>query len=233
MATDVHVKERPILFSAPMVRAILEGRKTQTRRVVKPQPKHRIIEGMGHITIGMDPADDGCVWYDADGKQPGQEVRCPYGRIGDRLWVRETWGLTAVDDTPPFSAGDVLRGEASIVMSHYQTRVHYRATELRDDMMWRPSIHMPRCASRITLEVTGVRAERLHGISETDALAEGFKKLPASGRVVLEQGGQYFGNCWQTARSAFHNLWDSINGKRGCSWDTDPWVWVVEFERLE
>lgn len=211
--------ERPILFSAPMVRAILEGTKTQTRRVVKPQPEW-----------------DG-KWFKWDGHRPGSPYgacsgntlnasmmmgwSCPYGQPGDRLWVRETWahGIHAMaavrDQDGPFV---------------------YAATDRDDQRLgdrWRPSIHMPRCASRITLELTGVRVERLWEVSETDAVAEGVASITVSdggaSRWVnysrLDSKGSAFGD----ARSSYRSLWEEINGQG--SWDANPWVWVVEFER--
>ena len=188
------MKERPILFSGPMVRAILDGRKTQTRRVVKPQPvgRQRVIEGLAHVTRGMNPADDGAVWYVGDCISSGVEIRCPFGSPGDRLWVKETW----------------CRGRAF---------VFYRAdcggdppSEYTDDWnaplvdRWRPSIHMPRSASRLTLEVVSVRVERLADISEADAKAEGYASA-----------SEFLGAPW------------------ACSVGPNPWVWVVEFKRVE
>lgn len=171
------MKERPILFSAPMVRAILDGRKTQTRRVVK------LRNGQY-----MPPSEK------ADINGWRQMLRnCPYGQPGDRLWVRETH----------FDAKRLNEG-----------RILYRADGDVSRFGWTPSIHMPRSASRITLEVTGVRVERLQDISEADAVAEG---------VVWEQG--------QTAINVFETLWESINGAG--SWDANPWVWVVEFKRAK
>lgn len=175
------MKERPILFSAPMVRALLDGRKTQTRRVVKPQPTATREEAIRTYGKG------GTFILEAG----FFGVRCPYGQLGDRLWVRETWGACA--GSPVYRADD-------------------NAT-CPDGGRWKPSIHMPRWASRITLEVTGVRVERLQDISEEDAIAEG----------VPEQRG----DPW-----AFQCLWDSINGARErCSWAANPWVWAITFSR--
>lgn len=150
----MEVRERPILFSAAMVRAILDGRKTQTRRVVKPQPTHRLVEPKLGLTIGMDPADDGAVWYDADGISPGRPVRCPYGRPLDRLWVRESFIRHA---SIPQLVGYVADGcEAT---EHWEKQS--------------PSIHMPRRFCRIVLEIADVRVERVQEITEEDAKAEG------------------------------------------------------------
>jgi hypothetical protein len=180
------MKERPILFSGPMVRAILEGRKTQTRRVIKPvQPR-----ADGRWPAGRNPIDD-----------------CPYGASGDRLWVRETWG-------------------------HCDGGTCYRASEadsvLPDDGRWRPSIHMPRWASRIALEVTDVRVEPLNSVSEEDAKSEGVT-IPSYDRDLkpVEVDGFVSG----AARIAFKELWANINGLD--SWDANPWVWVISFKRVE
>jgi hypothetical protein len=186
--------ERPILFSAPMVRAILAGTKTQTRRVVKPAHKAWIEMPVTHQLGEWD-------------KRP-----LPYGKPGDRLWVRETWQAVSGND------------RARHIMTHPRPDrgwLEYAATPRADEpaYKWRPSIHMPRWASRITLEVTGVRVERLQDISEADAMAEGVHYS------LLEkiQAGQ---DRW--ARHAYKKLWESIHGPG--SWDLNPWVWVVEFK---
>ena len=189
------MRERPILFSAPMVRAILAGAKTQTRRIMKPQPT-RVDGGV--------PFGDGPKWARA---APGSAViSCPHGKRGDRLWVRE----------------------AHYIIGEYR-EVFFRATQdsstsptLSWPGPWRPSIHMPRWASRITLEVTGVRVEHLHDISEADARAEGAPfELARQDSVRLGATASY--------RAGFQRLWGSINGPG--SWDEDPWVWVIEFKR--
>jgi hypothetical protein len=199
------MRERPILFSAPMVRALLTGTKTQTRRVVKV-----------HIVASMDPPRgkaDVEAWYPfvelGDGSFVSVTTLCPYGQPGDRLWVRETFSRHV--DESGFGSDKTI----------------YRADGERDGMLWTPSIHMPRWASRITLEVTGVRVERLQDISEADAVAEG---------IVMEPEG-YWGiegadedHLRSTPEIAYRNLWESINGPG--SWDANPWVWVVEFKRV-
>ncbi|EGK73332.1 hypothetical protein METUNv1_00510 [Methyloversatilis universalis FAM5] len=191
------MKERPMLMSAPMVRAILAGTKTQTRRVVKPQPQM--------VTDRTIKPWDG----DADAllsllTKTGKS--CPYGQPGDRLWVREAF----------CDARKALLG-----------RVLYRAS---GDVAcgWQPSIHMPRCASRITLEVTAVRVERLQDISIEDAKAEGaWPDSSVVGRCMA-----YFGidALAVNPRLAFRMVWEQINGPG--SWDANPWVWVVEFKRV-
>lgn len=201
-------KERPILFSGPMMRAILEGRKTQTRRVVKPQPPARYQnlwpEFNGRGTVGpigwfwsKETSGSGAEQQDLIGINP-----CPYGRIGDRLWVRETWLPFDRDHRPPDYAyrADVTPDGEDVRQEHIRCGRNYR---------WRPSIHMPRAASRITLEMTSVRVERLQGISEADAMAEGCERIELGpheigGIPVHPMTSSYF--------EAFRKLWQSING---------------------
>ena len=208
--TETKVKERPILFSGPMVRAILEGRTTQTRRVIKP--KHEFFVDDGHDGINR-------VYYPCyvTGEPEPQEILCPYGSVGERLWVRETWAVVpkVSDDGPKHKA----KGDG--------TGATWRAdwNGNPSGFPWKPSIHMPRWASRITLEVTGVRVERLNDISEADAYSEGVTipshyKFASNGRP----------NDRNEARVTFETLWESINGPE--SWPLNPWVWVVEFKRI-
>ena len=221
-------KERPIIFSGPMVRAIIDGRKTQTRRVVKPQPTHRLIDGLAHVTRGMDPADDGAVWYDGDCIGTGREVRAPW-LVGDMLWVRETWAVICEDP------------DATITTNRIEYKADTGATNpggwdaAPDDaeaIRWRSPIHMPRWACRLTLRVDSVRVERLNDISEEDAIAEGMVYF--DGRNY-EAGGWHSGKTdhgyFPTAVDAYSDLWDRINGNRH-PWASNPWVWVVTFARL-
>lgn len=206
------MKERPILFSSPMVRAILEGRKTQTRRVIADQENdwasvHPDGSGLGWIAWAPKP-ETAAFTVKA---YPGEDgFKCPHGVPGDRLWVRETW-LDISEHG--FDAGG---GE------HFYNKVAYRASNdpVTNGSPWRPSIFMPRWASRITLEITGVRVQRVQEISEEDANAEGV--VPAVPTVKLL--GEY--------RVAYKHLWDSLNAKRGYGWDKNPWVWVIEFKRV-
>lgn len=176
------MKERPILFSAPMVRAILKGRKTQTRRVVKSQPP-LFAHATRHHQRLMVP-------------------NCPYGQPGDLLWVREAWAYHP--DYPESTRRAIYRSEPG---------VEY------DVPRWRPSIHMPRWASRILLEIVAVRVERLNDISEADAMAEGVDAFINSDGDEIEQ-----------ASVMFMRLWEQINGPG--SWAANSWVWVVEFKKL-
>ena len=208
--------EHPIIFSDEMVRAILDGRNTQTRRVLRPQPPQIVdLEPWYNGYLG------GWQWRVMGGMEPApvNDSYCPYGTPGERLWVRETWF--------PLQDPNTCWKEGS------KPDVVYRADHPQDEVTredwasigvdrWRPSIHMPRWASRITLEVTAVRVERVQGISEEDAWAEGFSDPDGANRGYLDR-----------ARYWFHMLWDSINGKRpGCGWADNPWVWIVEFRRV-
>ena len=212
------MKERPILFSAPMVRAILAGTKTQTRRAVKP---HKAfvewgVKGPGDAyDATVDDAGQGFFLVAGDHGYAGP-VPCPYGQPGDRLWVRECWARDDEDASLMYRADVGLGGDADEWERGRLDGVpRYR---------WRPSIHMPRWASRITLEVTGVRVERLNDISGPDAAAEGIQFRALGAGVPLK------GNIWKQNIEKFRALWESINGAG--SWDANPWVWVVEFKML-
>ena len=209
------VRERPILFSAPMVRSILDGRKTQTRRVVEPQPDKVVLSYYPGGLVAHDlECNETAIKYGNGFEDDDRQWKCPYGAPGDRLWVRETWQQDPAGDRA----------------------VCYRATGHDEkcvipDHLWRPSIFMPRWASRLTLGITAVRVQRLQEISEDDAIAEGCK-LPASGRITDVQGGQYAGRIWWNAVTWYKELWDSINGKTH-PWTSNPWVWVIEFRGVE
>lgn len=191
-----------MLFNAMMVRAILEDRKTQTRRICKIDP----LDGFDNPNCAENLA------------------LCPYGVAGDRLWVREAWARES--DLIAYDKG----GNPIFYRADHPTGLFHDSME---PMHWRPSIHMPRWASRITLEITKVRVERLQDISEEDAIAEGvghnfvmnggwpdYQHIDKSGHCTLTQ---------DSAKMSYATLWDSINGKG--AWDANPWVWVIEFKR--
>lgn len=234
------MKERPIIFSGPMVRALLDGSKTQTRRVA-PVARLRITPyGDGSVTWGVNFSKSikGVLGSHSGGRLNEVQARriiasqfCPYGQPGDRLWVRETW-RGVVEINPPGKTTEL--GIARYVPDQeYCRRVEYRATQDRDGGPWRPSTHMPRWASRITLEVTGVRIENLQDISEADAIAEGIETNEYFARQ------EYF-DCVAPAGShgrprpisEYQALWDSLNAAR-CPWVDSPYVWVVEFKRAQ
>lgn len=214
------MKERPILFSGPMVRAILAGRKTETRRVVTVPWKGRT---RGLPTEPHYVEEDGrLLWMDEAGDYHPIEPLCPHGQPGDRLWVRETFGMIECGHGRDVMTDDGLSGMV------------YRADgQPKSDTFegWEPSIFMPRALSRITLDVVGVRAERLHAITDVGACAEGIYGAPS---------GLHGDNRWTwdgdvghyvTPREAYRFLWDDINGaKPGRRWHDNPWVWVITFK---
>ena len=204
------MKERPILFSAPMVRALLAGTKTQTRRAFKTK--------------------NGGVWPNANDLPGMRQIlrSCPYGQPGDRLWVRETWQGPLLEE---FEVDADADWHLPSHIHQYQNPAHcvYAADggpapeyiDLDDNMRngWRPSIHMPRWASRITLEITSVRVERLRACNEVDAIAEG---APWAACGAPQEGSH---------KAGFAQLWEQINGHG--SWEANPWVWVIEFKAIE
>ena len=218
-----------------MIRAILDNRKTQTRRVAKP-PRFLADEGVTPSSIETFYLSCDGAWVMAAGSFFMDGIACPYGQPGDRLWVRETWGVFDrstdwVEDGQPtpyeidYAIGYRADGEDSKDVEWMDAPAEHR--QLLDDNRWRPSIHMPRWASRITLEVTEVRAQRVQDTTDEDALAEG---CPTDPEELSNAGGWYDG-----PRPAlwFSHLWDSINAKRGFSWESNPWVWAVTFRRIE
>ncbi|HGE8482390.1 TPA: hypothetical protein ACGD7T_001223 [Serratia marcescens] len=229
------MKERPVIFNGEMVRAILDGRKTQTRRVMKPQPEpcyrgghwwpSNTFKTMLHIEEQMQNGAGG--WGGLAGDA------CPFGAVGGRLWVRETFmdltgtgieattgkfeGFAYRTDTPAGSYGDEVRKEYGL--------------------KWTPSLHMPRKACRILLEITAVRVERLNDISEEDAKAEGVRAIennfgngPAYCDYLLPNLDDT-AEWYNRASDSFKSLWKSIYGEE--SWHANPWVWVIEFSRVE
>lgn len=228
------ITERGMIFNAEMVRALLSGRKTQTRRIMKPQPEpcprgghwwpSNVFKTMLHVEDEMQNGKGG--WGGLVGDA------CPFGAVGDRIWVRETWGVVShafsddglmidwVPDRPATAIHEMPFGNG-----YYSGYAIYAAdgdfTWGDDDgyedgrSCWKPSIHMPRAASRILLEITDVRVERLRSMSQDDSRAEGV--IAASG--PMEAG------------LAFRELWDSIYGEE--SWKANPWVWVIKFKRIE
>jgi len=186
------MKERPIPFNGAMVRAILDGRKTHTRRPMNPQPVGNVL------------------WTAYPECKSDAEHVCPYGPPGDRLWVRETWQTLQIwDHLPPNKVPT-------------DSDIQYPATWDHWVSKRRPSIHMPRWASRIALEITGVRVERLQDITEEGAKAEGLIGIKGS------EESPWF----TTPISEFHDLWDSIY-RGDCRWDANPWIWDVEFRVIE
>ena len=219
------MNEHPIIFSTPMVQAILSGIKTQTRRIINPQPPEiwdrceRIFNPDGSI-LG---------WVFFNSKDPDfhgnlkRKREFPYGRIGDYLWVRETWNNDWCDHAIYKANG----GSAREAGYEHEPR-------------WKPSIHMPKKLSRITLEITDIRVERVQEISEEEAKDEGLitslflpKELHSNGmsRYITKEDSSK--HVLQPYQNEFSFLWDKINAKRGYGWDKNPWVFVIEFKRTK
>lgn len=215
------MKERPILFQGPMVRALLAGTKTQTRRAMRIQPdgetkihvehfNQTVVDRYGDEQPG--PEVFGAWWHDGE-----CGLLCPYGAPGDGLWVRETWAYhvhaqaTQHDEDGPW-----------VYAADGQPALQMRLCD-----RWRPSIHMPRVACRLTLDVTGVRVEQLQDISEQDALAEGIVQLHDGG-YGLRDGSHYHAI---DPRQSYFSLWEAINGVG--SVERNDWVWAVAFQRVQ
>jgi hypothetical protein len=206
------MKERPILFSAPMVRAILDGTKTQTRRVVKLP----IIDK----SFGCEIA--GC---EINGELESGHLISPYGEVGDQLWVRETFAEVGTCDPQwiLYRASDYMQQVRKYGFDNYLAE---------KEVKWKPSIFMPRYASRIQLEITNIRVERLTVISEDDSYAEGIERLypdsPEHNHASIMIGNGHYN--FNKAAGCYKFLWEHINGAG--SWAKNPWVWVIEFKRV-
>ncbi|BEL74396.1 ASCH domain-containing protein [Serratia marcescens] len=224
------MKERPVIFNSEMVRAILDGRKTQTRRVianVSPDnciPLHKPTK-----------TKDGIYTHVMDA--PGHGL-CPFGQVGDRLWVRETFAVLGNEDGCPIDwDGNLIKGDEKHAARIYKASCwqepgNYGLWSIPDrdtqyEGAWRPSIHMPRWASRMTLEITAVRVERLNSIGDVEAMREGIQNLTTCSHADFGIPGVV--NAQHPVR-AFQLLWESIYGEE--SWSANPWVWVIEFRRV-
>ncbi|HEJ7022435.1 TPA: hypothetical protein SMF52_003713 [Serratia marcescens] len=220
------MKERPVIFNSEMVRAILNGRKTQTRRVINPQPT--LSERTGFNWKGA-AYGIGSTYRDTVRNFANCFKTCPFGQVGDRLWVRETFAVLGNEDGCPIDwNGNLIKGDEKQAARIYKASCwqepgNYGLWSIPDretqyEGTWRPSIHMPRWASRIMLEITAVRVERLNDISEEDAKAEGVKAGVCPGHEHMMH------------QVAFSELWQSIYGEE--SWRANPWVWVIEFKQV-
>jgi hypothetical protein len=211
-------KERPILFSTEMVQAILAGRKTQTRRVIKPQPPEDCKDS--------EPMIDWCDFEDHGWKNcfvsfemaqgDSHSVKSPYGKVGDLLWVRETWAPMYNEFGYTGYKADDFSGIDNIKDHLYKGK-------------WKPSIHMPKSRARIFLEITEIKAQRLQDISEEDAKNEGIS-ITESGNYK-NYGHAPYNKDLEDAASSFMTLWWRINGMD--SWDANPWVWVIKFKVIK
>lgn len=246
-----------IQFNDEMVRAVLEGRKTQTRRPIK-WPIYSKSDGTKRRIFG--PTDIGIINEVLKERQKYPlYIVCPYGQVGDRLWVREAFALESMVESgqePPFSDGRPIQYwndgvPCSRKDAEFWIQPHYRSTDPTPELCyedsdgeptvrWKPSIHMPRWASRITLKITGIRVERLREITEEDAIKEGarkFEDLPS--RHPYGQDPRWSmetppstEHCLGSARHAFGSTWNSIYGKKGLWWETNCFVWVIGFKRV-
>lgn len=205
-----------------MVRAILDGRKKKTRRTTGLDYINRNPDDYGPINVGVFSLKAGPEVFGAYDNSGEWGVKCPYGRPGDRLWVRETWA--PLDDSGAcfYRSGipEYVASQPTGAWLDYPYDSVY-APKCPESIRWRPAIHMPRAASRILLEITGIRVERLQDISEEDAIAEGIEK-----NCIYNNGRRYV----ESPIHSFCTLWQSINGPE--SWDENPWVWVVEFKQI-
>lgn len=236
------MRERGMIFNAEMVRAILEGTKTQTRRIMQDQPDAIPKEGEFGRPGFWIPWNAGKTML----RNEDMRLACPFGAVGDRLWVRETW--QAIHDSPDEHGNVEDRTWMPSILKKPDSYWHpvYAASWGNEDretrgFPWRPSLHMPRWASRITLEITGVRVERLQNLSEADACAEGIRAgirrtdQSAVNEPIycnylaanLNDASEWF----ERASDSFISLWESIYGAE--SWQHSPWVWVIEFKRVE
>jgi len=198
------MKERPILFSTPMVQAILDGRKTQTRRAMKPQPES--VDHLNHKIIA----------YNGSPNLILKNLKCPYGNIDDVLWVRETWRPTIYSMPTGWP---------------YDYRATAKEDGCPEEGPWKSSIFMPKEACRINLKITDIRVERLNDISENDCIAEGIESWFS---YLFQETRYKDYECeisdWRNPDSSYRSLWEKINGKG--SWQKNPWVWVIEFRRM-
>lgn len=254
--TTTATKDRSIIFTGDSVPAIDAGHKTQTRRVVIPQP------GEGWTS----PIQ--CGWYAPEKvnrrgeKYPGREIYgfadeesgwvCPYGPPGTLLWVRETWGCPNADHPRCVDGRKPTRADRIVYAANAADAWQWRRGGSCGDFVWRSPRYMPRWASRLTLEVTGVRVERLQDISESGARLEGCPNCPECegqyrcgqwGRGAIDDplssaaGGRPWRNCMglcegRTGKEWFASTWDTLNGRRGFPWSSNPWVWVITFKKL-
>lgn len=225
------MKERPILMNGAMVRATLDGRKTQTRRAVKVQSPHwkRVVHvlwgKLAAVISCRQPVDTAWVGFDVGSPSGQHYYKCPYGQPGDRLWVRETWGVADswLLGGEPVEPPRCIAYRSDLAARCFDPEYDVNTSDWGwSGMKWKPSIHMPRWASRILLEIVSVRVERLQDISEEDAKAEG-----------VELNDWYMGDPPPCApfKHGYSQLWESINGLG--SWDANPYVWVIEFRRIK
>ena len=223
-------REKPIIMSGNHPKLILDGLKTMTRRVIKLKGyskeiwdscvphngEQAILLGEPYLKVPYDPVTDNA----------GNRILCPYGQVGDRLWVRETWRI--LDDT--MRLDDEVRVEYKVggqIIKYRYRDIYYNESGIRLPVIessmksgkWKPAHHLPHIISRITLEITDIRVERVQEITLVDIYREGIENNPMTH--------------WTSHQRKFADLWDSINAKRGYSWEVNPWVWVISFKKID
>ena len=252
------VKERPIIFSGEMVKAILDGKKTMTRRAVKTQPRDECTEiatsaCFGHVEYRSTSED-------RQTQSILAKIKCPYGKIGDRLWVREAYTVTGwnCDDGSVYikyladgheqyfdNETDEMECAIDSLVASVCKELDKRKVPMLNDEAYdcsldenkprnRSPMFMPRFASRLLLEITDIRVERLNDISEADCEKEGFRFYPLS-RICFKPCSTKHpsGHGSNNYKSIFGEYWDTLNAKKGYQWSSNPWVWVVEFKVVE
>lgn len=252
------VKERPIIFSGEMVKAILDGKKTMTRRAVKTQPRDECTEiatsaCFGHVEYRSTSED-------RQTQSILAKIKCPYGKIGDRLWVREAYTVTGwnCDDGSVYikyladgheqyfdNETDEMECAIDSLVASVCKELDKRKVPMLNDEAYdcsldenkprnRSPMSMPRFASRLLLEITDIRVERLNDISEADCEKEGFRFYPLS-RICFKPCSTKHpsGHGSNNYKSIFGEYWDTLNAKKGYQWSSNPWVWVVEFKVVE
>lgn len=214
------MKEQPLIVTTELISKILDGAKTQTRRVIKPQPdKHTII----YI-------------HDIGAREKRLALKCPYGQVGDRLWVREKalyWdggaaGISSVVYTDDPEISQLLEDNNRLLMARTLSNIE-AGENVVGKWVWKPSIHMYREDSRITLEITGIRVERLQEITVDGCVAEGYPL----GEIIDSLNLKQLEIAIAMRIGWYRTLWDSLNAKRGYSWESNPWVWVIEFKKVD
>jgi hypothetical protein len=244
------MKEHPILFSTPMVQAILEGRKTMTRRILKPQPDDDGLWDDTNLPRSLQSTLKG---WNGSTEETGEsrEWKCPYGQVGDILWVRESWNMCPKDQLTPnefyIERHDGLpEGEwAWVYMAESKEEKHISHPEW-GKKRWKPSTHMPKAACRIYLEIIGIKVERLQDISEVDAIDEGVMSIKWDTVLSWFPRYKYLHDEWFKRKNGgviekpplgpspsqiFQALWQSINGEE--SWEENPWVWAITFKKID
>ena len=236
-ATAAKLRERPITFTTDMVKAILDGRKTQTRRIIKEAPEAATALRLNSIGRYLESyLSELREWVPVVGPHGCETmVRCPKGIPGDHLWVKETYGFGWQSGHGWYSAIPVTGKEKQPEKIFYKADPKWdKWDENKGQLQWRNVRFMPRFASRLTLEITNVRVERLQQISEADAIAEGVRQLrDGSGTFAGREGPGKLVTPWLTAKEAFADGWDAINARRGFAWSSDVWVWVIEFKKID